>query len=109
MRGDSLDDRSGVHIGARFEWLGGCFVHRGYQGIELSSEHVVIIVAPGVTRDPAARNIVCLGNWDFCRVTVPCAVIQRRDDDAPRAFDDTPRIAAARIAQVIHLAGMSAL
>ena len=37
------------------------------------------------------------------------AIIQRDDDDAARAVENTPRIAAARVGEIFHFARIAAL
>src|ERR1019366_1856116 len=47
-----LDDRSGVHITPRFEWFGKFLAHRLDQAVELAAKHFVIVIAPGIARNP---------------------------------------------------------
>ena len=54
--GDALDDRAGVDVGARFERLGNLRAHFGDQRVQFFAEDIVVIVAPGVARNPAARR-----------------------------------------------------
>src|SRR6266481_247356 len=103
FRGHSLDDRAGIHIGAQFKWLRKFLAQCIYQRIELFAKHVVIVVAPGIARDPSARPV-----WrgDFIRhpggVGKRSVVIERADNDATRALYDMRRRVAPLVMEITH-------
>ncbi|MGB7669111.1 MAG: hypothetical protein WBL66_17790 [Candidatus Acidiferrales bacterium] len=56
--GEAFEHRAGVDVDARLKILMELGAKPGYQPIELGLQHVVVIVAPGVARDPRARRAV---------------------------------------------------
>ncbi len=67
----------------------------------------MIIVAPGVAGNPSARRVGMgiFGGRGGARRRI---VIERNDDQAASAFENSPRIGAARIVKIIHLSRISA-
>ena len=61
FRGDAFDDRAGIHIGSRLEGFREFTAQMFDQRFEFFAEHMVIVVAPGIAGDPAART--CVAGW----------------------------------------------
>ena len=103
FRGHSFDDGAGIHIGARFKWLREFFVQRTGQCIELFAKHVVIVVVPGIARDPSTRPVL---RCNFIRhsggVGKRSVVIERADNDAPRTQHGMRRRLAPLVVQITH-------
>src|SRR5271154_6154859 len=69
----------------------------------------MVIVAPGIARNPSARRNIIADAGLFDGIRLRGVVVQRDDDQAARAIERLPWIRAALIAEVIHFARMSAL
>jgi len=110
-RGNALGDGPGVHVGPHGEVVAKSFCHRGDQCFELFAEHGVIVVSPGVTRNPAARLVASspdLRDYGLIREGLSCVVVERADNDTPGLGEHASGIGALRIVQIAHLARVAA-
>src|SRR3954468_18942433 len=106
LRVDPFLHRPGVDIGTGVERLGGLLAHPCDQPLEPFTDQVVVVVAPGVTRDLRARWVGALD-----RVRTVGVVDRRRDDHRLRVGNDVANVGAlvGGAVQVAHLAGVAAI
>ena len=106
LRVDALLNRTGVDIRARLERLRPRFAHPRDERVEPRADDGVIVVAPGVARDPRAVGIGALG-----RVRTIGVVDRGRDDHRARRRHDVANVGPTlgRAVQVRHLAGVPAI
>src|SRR5258708_31473679 len=105
MKGNSVGGRTSV--GRRGEFL----PHLGNQCIQFAPEYFMIIVAPGVTRNPSTRRFFFarFAAGYFGRIWLRRVVVNRANNHALHAVHRSLQISASRIVQVIHLPCKSAL
>src|SRR5438445_13555136 len=83
--------------------------HGREQLFEFVAEDHVVVIAPGVTRNPAARLPACSLSRSFGRNGIGCVVVESADNDASSVCKHPRNARATRIMQVLHETAVAAL
>ena len=78
-------------------------MHPRDEHIQPFAQHFVVVIAPGVARNPSARGIIIAHCGLFGGIRLRRIVVQRYHNQTARAFERQSRIHATLIAQIIHL------
>ena len=112
LRKNALLQRPGVGIRQRFERLFESLAQLRHQRIQSAPQHIVIVVAPRISRNPSARLAVAPSRESAPAAPSPsliklnrprqrAVVVHPANNHAPRTRQNTRRIAPPRIARDI--------
>src|SRR5215813_2049796 len=112
---DALLHGPGVGVNARVERVVNKSVpERRHQRVELRSQDIVVVAAPGITRNPAARRGARTGRWIASVLHVDRSwpvgvVVQRTDNHTSNARHDALWIGSPAVREIFHLSGIATL
>src|SRR5262249_53427070 len=85
LRRHALRYRPGIHVVARFKWLGKLLPRGRQKFAYFLAEHIVIIVAPCVSGNPPVRRPILALIGRFRRITMVTVIVQRANNNASSA------------------------
>jgi hypothetical protein len=104
----ALVKRASVHVSARFKRFGVAPAKKLDQSVQHFPQYVVIVVAPGVPRDPTAWFLVTHAGRRFRGKRMLGVVVEQAHDHTANSRQNSLQIRAAPVGEVAHFTGIAA-
>jgi len=104
---NAFDDWPRVDVSASFERFCELRAHGSNERIQFFAQDLMVVVAPGIARNPSSRRFTGLSGA-FCGVRLVCVVAEGNNNQAAQALQRELWVGAARVVEILHLAGVSA-
>src|SRR2546429_496572 len=88
--------------------LGEAFPKQHDERLQPLLQHIMIVVAPGVTRNPAPRVMLLASGFSVQGKWVIGVVVEQANDNALYSRHSPARIFTARVEKIVHFSGVTA-